>query len=93
MEITEKEIKEAINILKKPVKVNTKIFRYFDEENYETLLEIFEKCLEVYPTYETLIEIKKEHKLLKDFIIEHGLWDELLKDKKILDWFDEDKEL
>ena len=90
MDLTEDELKDALKILKKPVKVGNKLYKYFDEENYDILEEVYLKCLNVYNHLETLIEIKKEHKLLKDFIIEHGLYDELIKDKKIVEWFNKD---
>lgn len=90
MDLTEEELKNALKILEKPVKVGNKLYKYFDEENYDILERVYLKCLNLYNHLETLIEIKKEHELLKNFIIEHGLYDELIKDKKILEWFDED---
>lgn len=91
MDLTEKELKEALDILKHPIMINNQVYKYFDEENYEKLKNIYLKCLDIYNKLDTLIEISKEHKILKQFIIDNGMWEKLLNDEKFLDWMEEDK--
>lgn len=91
IDLQAKEIEEAIEILKNPINVNTKEYKYFDKDNYDKLTEIYKKCLKAFDKYETLIELAKEHKILKQFIIDNGLWEKLLNDEKFLDWMKEDK--
>lgn len=91
MDLTEKELKEALDILKHPIMINNQVYKYFDEENYERLKTTYLKCLNIYNKLDTLIEISKEHKILKQFIIDNGMWEKLLNDEKFLDWMEEDK--
>lgn len=40
-----KEIKEALEIIKKPITVNCIEYKYFDDENYNKLIEVYDNCL------------------------------------------------
>lgn len=91
IDLQEKDIREAIEILKHPITVQTKKYKCFDDENYKTLYSVYDKCLKAFDKIETLIEISKEHKILKQFIIDNGLWEKLLNNEKFLDWMEEDK--
>lgn len=91
MDITEKELKDALNILDRPVKINSKVYKYFDEENYEKLRQTYLKCLEIHNKLDSIIGLAKEHKILKQFIIDKGLYEELLNDDKFIEWMKEDK--
>ena len=91
MDLTEEELKDALKILKKPVKVGNKLYKYFDEENYDILEEVYLKCLDVYNHIDTLLVMAKEHKMMKDFILENNLWEKFVNDEKFLDWTAEDK--
>lgn len=89
--LNENELKEALEILRNPIIVNNKQYKCFDQDNYERLEEIYKKCLKIFNQLDTLIEISKEHKILKQFIIDNGMWEKLLNDEKFLDWMEEDK--
>lgn len=91
MDLTEKELKEALDILKHPIMINNQVYKYFDEKNYERLKNTYLKCLDIYNKLDTLIEISKEHKILKQFIIDNGMWEKLLNDEKFLEWMREDE--
>lgn len=89
--LNENELKEALEILRNPIIVNNKQYKCFDQDNYERLEEVYKKCLKIFNQLDTLIEISKEHKILKQFIIDNGMWEKLLNDEKFLDWMEEDK--
>jgi cell shape-determining protein MreC len=40
----EEEIQEALKIIKEPITVNSIEYKYFDQENYEKLLRVYENC-------------------------------------------------
>lgn len=45
MKMNEEEIQEALKIIKEPITVNSIEYKYFDQENYEKLLMVYENCL------------------------------------------------
>ena len=40
-----KEIKEALKIINEPITVNCIEYKYFDEENYNKITNVYENCL------------------------------------------------
>lgn len=42
--MNEEEIQEALKVIKEPIIVNSIEYKYFDQENYEKLLRIYENC-------------------------------------------------
>lgn len=42
--MNEEEIQEALKIIKEPITVNSIEYKYFDQENYEKLLRVYENC-------------------------------------------------
>lgn len=42
--MSEKEIQEALKTIKEPITVNSIEYKYFDQENYEKLINVYEKC-------------------------------------------------
>jgi len=91
MDLTEKELKEALDILKHPITINNQVYKYFDEENYERLKTTYLKCLNIYNKLDTLLGKAREHTILKQFIIDNGMWEKLLNDEKFLEWMREDE--
>ena len=65
-----KEIKEALEIIKKPITVNCIEYKYFDDENYNKLLEVYENCLWFANNFEqinlTVENLQKENEQLKE---------------------------
>lgn len=42
--MSEEEIQEALKVIKEPITVNSIEYKYFDQENYEKLLQVYENC-------------------------------------------------
>jgi hypothetical protein len=42
--VNEEEIQEALKVIKEPITVNSIEYKYFDQENYEKLLRVYENC-------------------------------------------------
>lgn len=42
--MNEEEIQEALKVIKEPITVNSIEYKYFDQENYEKLLRVYENC-------------------------------------------------
>ena len=65
-----KEIKEALEIIKKPITVNCIEYKYFDDENYNKLIEVYDNCLWFANNLEqinlTVENLQKENKQLKE---------------------------
>ena len=65
-----KEIKEALEIIKKPITVNCIEYKYFDYENYNKLIEVYDNCLWFANNLEqinlTVENLQKENKQLKE---------------------------
>ena len=70
--MNEEEIKEALEIIKKPITVNCVEYKYFNEENYNKLIEVYENCLWFANNFEqinlTVENLQKENKKLKEDI-------------------------
>ncbi len=65
-----KEIKEALEIIKKPITVNCIEYKYFDDENYNKLIEVYDNCLWFANNFEqinlTVENLQKENEQLKE---------------------------
>lgn len=65
-----KEIKEALEIIKKPITVNCIEYKYFDDENYNKLIEVYDNCLWFANNLEqinlTVENFEKENQQLKE---------------------------
>ena len=65
-----KEIKEALEIIKKPITVNCIEYKYFDDENYNKLIEVYDNCLWFANNLEqinlTVENLQKENEQLKE---------------------------
>lgn len=70
--MNEIEIKEALKIIKQPIIVNCTDYKYFDEENYNKLISVYENCLWIVNLFEQAEEhiehIQQENQQLKDII-------------------------
>lgn len=83
--MNEEEIQEAIKIIKEPITVNSIEYKYFDQENYEKLLRVYENCMWFINIHEQLIQnLDNLHQELDQY---KNNWEELKK------WLKEDKEL
>lgn len=85
-----KEIKEALEIIKKPITVNCIEYKYFDDENYNKLIEVYDNCLWFANNLEqinlTVENLQKENKQLKEQL--QNISNEFLK----YDWKTSNKE-
>lgn len=54
--MNEEEIQEALKIIKEPITVNSIEYKYFDQENYEKLLRVYENCQWFINIHEQLIQ-------------------------------------
>ena len=87
-----KEIKEALEIIKKPITVNCIEYKYFDDENYNKLIEVYDNCLWFANNLEQINLIvenfEKENQQLKEKLDCDLKWsfkcDELTKESKQL---------
>lgn len=50
------EINEALKIIKEPITVNSIEYKYFDQENYEKLLRVYENCRWFIDNYEQVLQ-------------------------------------
>lgn len=93
--MNEQEIAETIKIIREPITVHNEMYHYFDQENYDKLQQVYENCqwfinnweqLEQNCKYlqDQLKEFKEEHKIMKQILIENGLWERLLNDDRFL---------
>lgn len=64
-----KEIKEALKIINEPITVNCIEYKYFDEENYNKITNVYENCLWFANNLEqinlTVENLQKENQQLK----------------------------
>ena len=74
--MNEEEIHEALKIIKEPITVNSIEYKYFDQENYEKLLRVYENCRWFISNAEQYLDnLQKENQSLKkqlDFIDEQN---------------------
>lgn len=70
--MSEEEIKEALEIIKQPITVNRVEYKYFDQENYDKLISVYENCLWIVNLFEQAKEhiepIQQENTQLKEAI-------------------------
>ena len=68
--MNEEEIKKALEIIKQPITVNCIDYHYFDQENYDKLVAIFDNCRWFINNFEQLIDnfnnLQQENARLKD---------------------------
>ena len=66
------ELKKALEIIKQPITVNCIDYHYFDQENYDKLVAIFDNCRWFINNFEQLIDnfndLQQENARLKDKI-------------------------
>lgn len=71
--MNEEEIQEALKVIKEPITVNSIEYKYFDQENYEKLLHIYENCLWFVNIAEQFMQdfknLQEENEFLKDYKI------------------------
>lgn len=72
-----KEIKEALKIINEPITVNCIEYKYFDEENYNKITNVYENCLWFANNLEqinlTVENLQKENKQLKGSLQTHEI--------------------
>lgn len=68
------EIRKALEIIKEPITVNCIEYKYFDQENYNKLLNVYENCLWFANNLEqinlTIENLAKEKQELIDYLKE-----------------------
>ena len=68
--MSEEEIKEALKIINEPITVNCIEYKYFDEENYNKITNVYENCLWFANNLEqinlTVENLQKENRKLKE---------------------------
>ena len=75
--MNEEEIQEALKIIEEPITVNSIEYKYFDKENYEKLLRVYENCRLFINVYEQLIQnLDNQHEELDQY---KNNWEELKK--------------
>lgn len=72
--MSEEEIRKALEIIKQPITVNCIEYKYFDRENYDKLISVYDNCLWIVNLFEQAKEhiepIQQENKQLKEVIEE-----------------------
>lgn len=85
--MSEEEIKKALEIIKQPIIVHCEEYKYFDQENYDNLINVYDNCLWFVRNFEqireTAIQIKEENKKLKTILSKVRKDEELTIDEKI----------
>lgn len=68
--MSEEEIHKALEIIGQPITVNHKEYHYFDQENYDKLVAVYNNCLWFIRNFEqinaTVERVQQENKQLKD---------------------------
>ena len=68
--MNKEEIIEALKIVKEPITVNCVEYKYFDEENYNKMINVYQKCLWFTNNFEqinlTVENLQEENKKLKE---------------------------
>ena len=54
--MNKEEINEAIKLIKEPIIVNSIEYKYFNQENYEKLLRVYENCRWFIDNYEQVLQ-------------------------------------
>ena len=72
--MNEEEIHKALEIIGQPITVNHKEYHYFDQENYDKLVAVYQNCLWFIRNFEqintTVERLQQENKQLKEVIEE-----------------------
>lgn len=70
--MSEEEIHKALEIIGQPITVNCKEYHYFDQENYDKLVAVYNNCLWFIRNFEqintTVERVQQENKQLKERI-------------------------
>lgn len=70
--MNEEEIHKALEIIKQPITVNCKEYKYFDQENYDKLVSVYNNCLWFIRNFEqvntTVERVQQENQQLKEQI-------------------------
>ena len=78
--MNEEEIQEALKIIKEPITVNSIEYKYFDQENYEKLLRVYENCRWFISNAEQFMQnFKNQEQELDQY---KNNWEELKKELK-----------
>lgn len=68
--MSEEEIHKALEIIGQPITVNHKEYHYFDQENYDKLVAVYNNCLWFIRNFEqintTVERVQQENKQLKE---------------------------
>lgn len=98
--MNKEEIKQALEIIRQPITVNCKDYYYFDQENYNNLLHIYENCQWFINNFEQLMvnikDLKEKVNQLKTNRGELKKWLEENRNRYIYqdglgeDWYFED---
>ena len=69
--MNEAEIQKALEIIKQPITVNCEDYHYFDQENYDKLVAVFDNCRWFITNVEQIIDVSNELKNRIDKAIEY----------------------
>lgn len=95
--MSEEEINEALKIIKEPITVNSIEYKYFNQENYEKLLSVYENAKWFVSNWEQALQnikdlqqrveqLEKENEKLRDKIVElQGYKEAIYEIKKYID--------
>ena len=72
--MNKEEIDEALKLIKEPITVNSIEYKYFDQENYEKLLRVYENCRWFIDNYDEINKYLHQELQRKD-----NNWNELKK--------------
>ena len=68
--MNKEEIRKALEIIREPITVNCKDYHYFDNENYNKLLNVYENCLWFINNFEQINDVverlEQENNQLKE---------------------------
>ena len=84
-----KEIEELLNKIKQQLITDEKLGKEIAKDFHETILN-YEETKLLLSYIEQLEEFKKEHLIMKQILIENGLWEKLLNDDRFINYLKED---
>ena len=89
--MSEEEIHKALEIIKQPITINCKEYHYFDQENYDKLVAVYDNCLWFIRNFEqintTVERVQKEKQQLKEVIGEvRELRDQFIDENELSVW-------
>lgn len=89
--MSEEEINEALKIIKEPITVNSIEYKYFNRENYEKLLSVYENAKWFVSNWEQALQnikdLQQEIDRLKNIIDE---LEKYIHNELILDFYNDD---